>query len=341
MKRTSLYLVLLFVLSGLYSCQKDEVSQSEAPQGLTGSATLTTLMERVAQSPTAVDNVVDGTSCFSVILPYTCTLNSVQCNVTSADYYQTVQDIKNAYNNDDDIVYFDFPIRLKYRNFQEVTVTSQDQYNSIKAACAADDGFGEIICIDFNYPITITTYDTVSQTPGSVVINSNSQLYTFLDGLNPGLIYNVVYPISMTKAGGENLVCNSNSSLQAGIENVIGICEDDTPVYDTLATVLVSGLWKVSSYIDEDEDETLEFLGYVFTFNVGGTVVAVKNGNSIGGTWSDYVDSGFSKLNLEFNGDVLRELEEDWRVLEYNNNQIKLRHDSGGGGIDYLTFTKI
>ena len=84
------------------------------------------------------------------------------------------------------------------------------------------------------------------------------------------------------------------------------------------------------------------FSGYVFTFNNNGTSTAVRNSITTAGTWSTYTDSGENKLDLNFDGLALDEIEDDWRIIEFSATQIRLKDVSGGdGSVDYLTFTKL
>ncbi len=108
-------------------------------------------------------------------------------------------------------------------------------------------------------------------------------------------------------------------------------------------TTVSAGTWRVSYFFD-DTDETVDFNGYAFTFNAGGTVNAVKAGNIVTGTWRTGTDDSKAKLYLAFtapsNSDFL-ELTEDWHVLERSDTKIRMQHISGGnGGTDYLTLEK-
>ena len=149
MKNFTLVFMLVFFL-GFFSCQKDTESQSQSPQNLTKTSVLTTLLGRVSQSPTSKDNILDGTSCFAVVLPVSITVNSTNVAVNDSNQYETVRQIINANSNDDDLVNFSFPIRLRFRNFQEIVVANQQEYNTVLANCGADTGFCEIACTDIN-----------------------------------------------------------------------------------------------------------------------------------------------------------------------------------------------
>ena len=55
----------------------------------------------------------------------------------------------------------------------------------------------------------------------------------------------------------------------------------------------------------------------------------------------NYMDGAEEKIELDYDGSILDELEDDWEVIEYSSTQIRLKDVSGGsGGTDYLYLTK-
>ena len=110
-----------------------------------------------------------------------------------------------------------------------------------------------------------------------------------------------------------------------------------------------SGSWIVTYYFDTDQDETSNFQGYSFTFNSDGELVAVKDSETVEGTWSVTA----SNSNVDSNDDIdfnisflspanFEELSDDWDILQYSSSIIELIDISGGnGGTDYLTFEKL
>lgn len=339
MKKYILAFMVIIALT-MMACQSDESEQSVAPQGLTKTSALSQLASRVSQYPTALDNVLDGTDAFAVALPVTVTVNNVTIVVdNSSSNCHDIEDIINQNTNDDDIVYFQFPIRIVYKNHQQVQVADQAQFQTILDACPPNNANTEIECIDFNYPIVINAYNTATQTPTSHTITTNAQLYNFIDGLTVNEIYSFVYPFSMTNNNGQTVTVHTDAELQAAIQAAIGSC-NNSPTNE-FTTILVSGTWYVSSFIEDDHDETYEFGGYNFTFTANGNVTAIKNSMTTNGTWRRIPGNGYSKFDLNFNGSQLEDLEEDWQIMEYTETLIRLKHASGGnGGIHYLTFSK-
>jgi hypothetical protein len=101
--------------------------------------------------------------------------------------------------------------------------------------------------------------------------------------------------------------------------------------------------WRVTLYNEAGVVKTSNFSGYTFNFLSNNTVAATVATATSGGTWSSIIDSGKTKLILNFSvpGGYLREISEDWEVLSATNNKIELRHISGGNGTtDLLTLER-
>lgn len=334
------FVLLLISVLFLSSCQTEEseIIQDDNTENLTRNSSLVNLMMRVSQNPTSQDNVLDNSSCFSVVLPVTVIVNGQQIVVDSPSEYQTVQNAIDAFSNDDDIVNFIYPITVQFQNFSTQVVQDPDDLDDILDDCDDDDGFDEINCISINYPISISVYDADNQLAQTVTIQNNTSLINFLNNLGNNVFIAVNYPISVVNSNGQTVVITSNNQLENFIEDSIGVCNNSPGNIDDLSTILTSGTWFVSYYF-EDDDETTDYAGYVFTFNTGGTISVLKSGNTTSGTWSNFLDSGVQKLDLTFSNDNLDDLEEDWRVIEYNSNLIKLR-DGSGDDAEYLYFSK-
>lgn len=339
-------LLLLFVFSFAFTnCQKEEeeiIDQTPVPENIIVGSPLAKLISRTAQNPTECDNVLDNNSCFSIQLPVTVTVNGIQTVVTTEAGYQTVKNIKDAYTTDNDIVYFSYPITIKFKNFSSQIITSYNDLQTVILNCPSDDGLNEIDCITINYPIVVNVYNTNNQIANTVTIQNNSQLYSFINGLTSSVIAAIVYPISVTSSSGQNVVINSNTELENFIESSIDDCDDSLIVNPPFTTVLTTGNWYVSYFYENDEDYTSDYNGYVFTFNdlVGSTNVTY-NSSSSNGTWSTYTSSGYNIFVLSFDDSNLAELEEDWIIIEYTTTIIRLKTISGGSGdTHYLNLTK-
>lgn len=117
-----------------------------------------------------------------------------------------------------------------------------------------------------------------------------------------------------------------------------------------VANNLKSGTWKVTSFVEEGDDETSNFEGYNFTFGTNGVLTATNGTDTYAGTWSVYDDDNSDDDSVDSDIDVdinftapanFADLSDDWDVLARTGTELKLVDVSGGnGGTDYLTFQK-
>ena len=142
---------------------------------------------------------------------------------------------------------------------------------------------------------------------------------------------------------------------------VLSCSNGDDSSTETMSTanqvenIASSGAWRITYFYDTDHEETGNFSGYSFTFNMDGTLVAVNGSTTVTGTWSVTDNSGSSSdddgnsssndndFNIFFaSPDDFQDLTDDWDIISISNDQIELIDVSGGnGGTDYLTFNRL
>lgn len=316
------------------SCQQEEVTiVQDTTQNLTMSSPLSRSMARVTQNNTSVDNSLDGTSVFVVQLPVSITLNNVNLTVSTTADYATVQTLKEASTADDDVVNYTFPIQVSLRNYQDVVVNSISELNSI---ISSNQDISEVSCLSIQYPISINEYDSSNQIANVITFISDSQVINYLNNLSSTDFYSINYPIAVFDPNNQTVVVTSNSQFIDLIEFSISQCGTNSGSTDTFISVITSGNWRVTYYFD-DGDETSDFEGYVFTFNLNNTITVVKNATTYTGTWSFYEDDGVAIFELNFSDSELSDLADDWELLEFSNTVVELKDD---GNDEYLTFTK-
>lgn len=120
------------------------------------------------------------------------------------------------------------------------------------------------------------------------------------------------------------------------------------------AVATASGTWRVSSYIDDGENETSDYNGYDFTFGDDGVLTATNGTTTLVGTWSvsrdddSSDDDGSSDTDVDFNiffnvsdDNDFDDLNDDWDIVSVDDDTIVLIDISGGdGSTDRLTFQK-
>lgn len=351
--------VLLIASIALFttSCQNEDTQiTTDDSANLTNTSVLTGLLSRVSQDSTSIDNVIDSTSCFSVNLPVTVIANNQQLTITDATGYATVQNILAEFDDDDDAVSFLFPITITFANYTTAIITNSDQLEDVIEDCGEDNDNDEIDCLNINYPITIFYYNAGSQSPTTITISNDSDLYNFFEDFDDDDYATINYPISVSDANGSQVIINSNSELETAIEAAENYCDnedndddidddddddsDNTPISSNFLTVLQSGTWNVSYFFD-DTNTTSNYAGYNFSFDSNGIIGVSVNSVNLSGTWESYVDDNEDTLEINFSSSQLEDLSDDWEIIEFSETEIRLKDVSGDNGeIDYLTFQK-
>lgn len=118
-----------------------------------------------------------------------------------------------------------------------------------------------------------------------------------------------------------------------------------------LTTISTDGTWRITSFVEEGNDETYHFSGYSFTFGEDGILTATNGSNTVNGTWGIMDDSSNdddSSSNEEFvilfdvpESSEFEDLNDDWDIQSYSSTKIELIDISGGnGGTDTLVLEK-
>lgn len=117
---------------------------------------------------------------------------------------------------------------------------------------------------------------------------------------------------------------------------------NQNPTAAEINSVVTSGAWRITNYIDNGNNETSDFANYNFVFGGNNTISASNGTNTYSGIWftdSDDDDNDVD-LNINFSSPQLfAELTEDWDVIELTSTKIRLQ-DNDDDGTDYLTFEK-
>lgn len=117
-----------------------------------------------------------------------------------------------------------------------------------------------------------------------------------------------------------------------------------TNEFERITSVLSEGTWEVTKLIDDNDDRTIAFESFTFTFNQDGTVVSETDLFSETGTWFyKSTSQDGEQLVLEFSDITpFDEISDDWEIVSLTNSQVELT-DTGDtqGDTDFLVFTKL
>ncbi|WPO78572.1 hypothetical protein [Flavobacterium sp. KACC 22761] len=331
------YLSIVVVVF-LLSCQNEMDEQTSNTQGtITNSSPLTSYLQRVAMVPTVQDNVIDGSTYCTIKPPYTVTVNNTQIAINSSADYQKVIDNINASNSDADVVKINFPVTMVYYNYIEKNIPNEADFNSlIDYWNQYPDLLSKINGLNINYPITINIYNTSNQIASSATIISDQTFFNFIKNLNASQYISLKYPISIVDYNNQTKTISNNLDFENAIKYAIDYCPENNIVTLDFVAAITKGTWKIP-YFFSDSDKTSLYTDYSFVFKSDQTVVATKGSISETGQWETSLQNNVRELKVNFSSDPLKKLNNNWKLFEFNNSQVRLRD---GNGSNYLYFEK-
>lgn len=324
--------IALMAILGFTSCQSEiDNVEGENPNTNSANSTTTNNLKRSSMYDGSFDDFLDGAPCSSILLPVAAKVNGVQVSILSQLDYQQVLSIFGQFNDDQDTVVLQFPLKVKLSNYSEVTVNNQEEYNAILNACTSAETSGQdaISSINISFPITILTFNLSLEQTGSVLITSEEQLYMYMSNVSSTELFSVSYPISVTIADGTKISVSSDAELQATINASLKIEEAMAVAVQNgkkLETILVNGKFKVDSFVSAGVNSATNYKDFAIDFANNLSIKAINLLNStVNGTYSVSSESDvFLKLNFSGN-DSFGLLNNTWKVTSFTASTITLQ----------------
>ncbi|UQD57133.1 hypothetical protein [Flavobacterium sp. K5-23] len=324
--------IALMSILGFTSCQSevDDV-QGQNPNTNAANSTTANNYKRTGMYDGSSDDFLDGASCSSIVLPATAIVNGTRVTLFSQLDYAQVISILGQFNNDQDTVVLQFPLKVKTSNYTEVSVNNQTEYNAIVNACTTAQSSGQdaISSVSITFPITILTYNIKLEQTGSVVIKSKQELYAYMSNVSSAELFSVKYPMSVTLIDGSKITVSGDAEFQAAITASLKTkATIDTAAQNTkkLETIIVNGMFKVDSFLTAGVQTATDYQGYTVDFANNLTVKAVNSlNNTVNGTYavSSQLDV-FLKLNFTGNTSFSL-LNNTWKVTSFNATSVSLQ----------------
>lgn len=335
MKITVKILIILLCLFSILSCRKDEYRYNEPIDQLplAKESLVATLIERTTLKDGSEDNILDHASCLTVKLPVTVTANGNNVVVNTTDDYNTVQAIFDASESDEDTLIITYPITLIFEDFTETIVNSDGELNNFRNLCESDnDEDTDIECIDFDYPISFTTYNTLNEKLSTEIITSDKELYDFINTIEDYSIVNINFPVTILDFSGSLITINTIEELQNTIENAINACDEHDGENNIsedekeFSTLIIQCSWNIDEFEKNDQHLESQFDGYKFTFNEDGSAIATNaSGTIYSGIWTINLTSSDLKFTIQF---------DDFSIISHTWELKEINHEDDGDIID-------
>lgn len=330
-----LFTVLLFIFS---SCQKEleEITLPPSDKVIVPNSAVSNYIQRIALRDGSSDNIFDNASCISLVLPLTIVVNGQEIKIDSSEDFIKAEHILDEFENDSDSLRIIFPVTVTLADHTELIINNNDELEDISDECTEGGNDDDIECVDFQYPLTFSVYDSQNQLSSVIVIDNDEDLFKFFDTLEEADLISFKFPVLVILVGGEEITINNNDQLEAVIESSMDDCDedddndhDDDDADDTgFITALLNSNWQITYFFD-GSDETGSFADFVFIFHEDGTTLSTNGVSSIQGTWDTNGDDGSINIKLNLGEEApLDTITEDWELVEFNSSLIKLQYVS-------------
>ncbi|WKV10643.1 hypothetical protein [Marivirga harenae] len=321
-------ILILSLIFGLYGCQEEaqEIVTPMPTEIISLESKSGEFLFRISQQQGSGDNIIDGSSCTSIVFPFTVIINGASVEITSEDDFDLIEDIIDELEDDSDNIEIQFPIEVSLPDNTVVTIATMDELEDLLDECDDDD---DIECLDIVYPITFSIYNQIREQASTTTIENDRELYQFLDQIEDSEIVSLIYPIDLVLFNNDMISINSNQELEAAVELYEDSCDEDDDDHDIdvteLNNILKESIWMVAKYDSAAVDKSGFFIGIDISFLDDNILLAKTDSEEIDGEWETSGDDGFLQLSTEFDSDGnLNLLNRDWKLEHFNNDSIKI-----------------
>ncbi|NHF60520.1 hypothetical protein FK220_014285 [Flavobacteriaceae bacterium TP-CH-4] len=333
--------LLLLVLSLInLSCKKEEFEFIGTPpeQALPPDSNVANLLQRISLKDGSDDNIIDGANCLTLVLPVTVTVNGTVVVVETPNDFDTIEDIFELMDDDNDTLEITFPIAVTLNDFTELTVSDQNELDALAQACGPENQEDDDIeCVDIKYPFGASLFNPNSELTSTISIQNDQMLYNFILDLDPEDIVSIDFPIIVILNDRTEKEVFGLVELESIIENAKDSCdEDDDNDFDDddcddcttsqLTDVLVDCPdWRVDKLERNDQDLEDNYTDYLISFENDGTLTALFNTNSFAGTWE--TNGSGNNISVTINIPSLPDFNATWNLNEIEQDQNESKVD--------------
>ena len=333
-----IFLVLLFVVLLFSGCQEEVVIVETPDQMQVIDESLRDLVMKTTMNDGSFDNILDNNSCTSVILPASVWVNGSEIQIGSESDFDLIVDALTV--SGEDSVSLIFPVTLQQADYSLLTLHTEDELNAVQDLCTEEGDDDDMECLDFQYPISVSLYDTENQVSDILTFENDRDMHLYLKNSSSDVLLGFQFPVSMTDSDGSVFEIANHSELKTLLTTSQGLCDEmdmpyyddsaNTPTIDTLTNILTSGDWTIL-VLKDTLDHSPQFASYKLTFWPDGTLEVADTVETHTGIWKLNEKSGDLYLLLRFDNAVepVVLLEDEWKIIRYDDTSVQLinQHD--------------
>ena len=332
MKLKTIFSILVLAVLTFVSCRTEETEFIQAPEDetLTANSSIALLMQRTSANDGSIDNIVDKANCLDISFPYSINANGSQITVNSEDDFALIECVFDQSDSDTDSLTINYPITIVLADFSEIIINSLSELNSYTNNCNGENvEDDDIECLDFQYPIITSVFNSNNELLDVISLESDNQLYEFVKNIDENDIVTMDFPITVILSDNSESNINNFNELEIAITNVINTCEEDDN-YDfsdddcidcttnEIADLLVNCAdWEVNRLKRQAIDYDTAYNGYAFNFFADGTLSVFWNTTTVMGNWT--ASGSGNNLEVLINVPSLPLCNNNWILQEIKN----------------------
>ena len=343
--RNFLFLPLIILIL-FTSCQNEisDITETNSEETFTAQTVLAQSMLRTTTHDGSFDNIIDSANCISVNLPVTVIVNGITITIESIENYDIIENIFDEFEDDENNLEIVFPITIVLSNYEQFVITNYDElYSFVEDCLGENESDDDIECIDFQYPINVSIFNSNFDFIETIQINNDEELYEFIEELEGGVFASINFPINMILADGSTIEIISNSELQAAIEAAEDICDEDDDndwndddnecSEEQVEMYLKECIWNIVSYNGDNN-----FVSYDIDFNPNYGFTVSLNGNVLhDGSWSVSEDNDDLYVSFETSW---QDLNGNWEVAECDDDRFMFVQETTGSALTYIVIER-
>jgi hypothetical protein len=332
--------IVAIIFLSFFSCQEEsqEIIETSTQEQITANTPLADSMARAAANDGSSDDFLDSSSCFNIALPVTITIGNTVITITDEEGLDDLEDLIDDFYDGDADIQFEFPITVVFGDYSDLVIENEQQLNDLITTCDFNYDDDYIECVDFQYPISFSIFNTSFVVIDTVVIQNDEQLYDFLSSLDDddnAVVASLDYPVTLVYANGDTIEVFNNGELNQVFEAVDDDCNDSGEAVFCNEAALSQALVTCSWDMDIDDDGNNDDEDYDVLFLENGGVEAYDDNQLIGtGQWELTETTEGTQLNLSGFSGSLSFLNDAWLVSDCDDNDDDLDLYNGNFYID-------
>ncbi|XOV92263.1 MAG: DUF4382 domain-containing protein [Bacteroidota bacterium] len=238
-----------FILIGIYvlmmlwlaSCQKPEedIQFPGDSEAFTTKSQLGEYVYGISLLDGSGDNIIDNASNLTVKYPVDVRVKGTPYEVQSSGDLDPIQQIYDLNPYVRDFMVIEFPIEVTRSDYSKFIINNQAELDEAITVSYTDQLIDDVECVDFNYPISLATYDVTNQIAKTLKIEDDQSLFNTLNGIGGNELINFNFPISVSVNGAPTVISN-NAELQQVIEGELSACNENDRWYYSKDVVLAN-----------------------------------------------------------------------------------------------------